>query len=160
VTADYGSMTLLDDISGTPAESLQYGIEAANVRGVFVNGTGVSAFVTDGSGKVGPINYVSDATIDTQAKATNYATNVLAGYAVPIRGQLRRESWLPTLDIHPGSSLFLTDARLGIVNVGRIITNLSKTFEGGKLETWVVAFGGNPPSVSTLIRKLTAQPRS
>jgi hypothetical protein len=56
--------------------------------------------------------------------------------------------------------LILTDARIGLAGVGRIITSISRTFLGGFQEDWVVAFGGTPPSFARLVRKLTVQPRS
>jgi len=172
VTAEYTALTLIDAfptglLPGRPvgmSENLIYGVDSTAARGVFVQGSGVSASAYDGSGKMGPVSYVTDNSITTTAQAQTAATALLAQYASPVRGQVSRIAWSDpgsgVYSYRPGSSVLITDARAGMTGTGRIIMQIAKTFLGGGLETWVISFGGRRPSMSQLVRRVSQNPRN
>jgi hypothetical protein len=165
VTAEYGALTFVDTpaasaVGGMVTEPLTYGVEAAGARAVFVQGTGVSALVQDGSGKIGPVSFVTEESITTTAAATNYARAKLAEYRVPVRGTVGQQAFNDPGSIHPGSSVIITDARAGMTGTGRIILSIRKGYLPGALQSWTVAFGGTQPTLTELTRKLALNPRS
>ncbi len=159
-TAHFNAITLDDDpplSASPPAENLKYGIDASQVRGVIVKGTGVTAFVGDGSGKPGAVALVSDTTITTTAAAQSAGTAYLTQYASQIRGSFEQQDWAPTvLSVQrPGGAVHIGDARVAPVNIDAMITGIDKTWNPSQRENWLVSFGGNPPSVTALTRQLT-----
>lgn len=156
-----------DTAAGTgPAESLSYGIDAAQYHAVLVKGTGVTAFVSDGTGKEGPIATLNDASITTVAQAQAAGLFYLNGYSQTARGSFERQDRAPqgigggTPYGKPGGGVFVTDTRLGLSAVYFTVKSVQKTFNPSQRENWTLAFGGLPPSVASLARQLTRDTRS
>lgn len=161
---DYTDLTVTDTTAGVVvADGLKHETEVGEiVRGVYVKGlnAGVSGYMGDGSGKPGRIAYVSDDTIDTAAKLLDAQQTYLADFTATAGGSFDLSDWTPSSStIHPGSSLFLTDAATGATGTYRI-ASIGKTFNPSGRETWAIAYGRARPSLARAIRHLTRAVRS
>jgi hypothetical protein len=145
-----------------PGENTTYGIDASQVRQVVVKGTGVTATVSDGSGKPGATAVLVDATITTIAAAQQAGSGYLRQYASAIRGQ-----WTYTDYDGGGNGIHafqtfggIADARLGLTGTNQQVSAIARSnFHGGgssnNKEDDTFSFGGRPPSVTALTRQLT-----
>jgi hypothetical protein len=162
--SDYSGWLANDDTPLNPAEPLTYGIDAAGYRGVIVKGTGVTQYVEDGTGKVGPIGLLTDSTITTAAQALAAGLAFLAGYASPVRGTVGYTDVNLTTygmtNAHPGSSIQILDTRVGLATVAFTVSSIAKTFNPSGRENWVVGYGGVAPSAMALMRRLTQSVRA
>lgn len=154
---DYATLTINDAPAGpVQAEPLDYGVDAAAVvRGVVVQGTGVQATVTDGTGLPGVYVSITDTKALTVARCQSIGYAYLSQFASGIRGILGLEDIIPPLDVHAGSEAVITDARVGLAAVTLRIAQIDKTFNDSDRDDWRVSFGGPRPSGAALIRRLT-----
>jgi len=159
--ADSVTITVDNDppVNG-PGENTTYGIDASQVRQVVVKGTGVTATVSDGTGKPGATAVLVDSTITTLAAAQQAGAGYLRQYASAIRGQFTYTDYLGgVVGIH-AFQLFagIADARLGLIGTTQQVSALARSnfhTGGGLKEDVVFSFGGKPPSVTQLTRQLT-----
>jgi hypothetical protein len=157
VPADFVTETVVDTAASTTnSADLKYAWDAIGaVRGVVVVGTGISLYVTDGTGKMGPIASLSDTTITTAAQAQSAAAAYLTGFVATIRGSYSQTDRVPVRTTHPGGRVTITDAAVGLSSNSFRVMQIDKTFNGSTRENWTVTFGGLPPSGATLLRRLT-----
>lgn len=155
--ADYTNLTVTDtSVGAIVAEGLSYATDSGGiVRGVVVKGTGVTATVTDGSGKLGPFRTLEDTTITTVAAATAAGASYLATFQQTIRGDFDLLDHSPVTTIHTGSFVLITDARAELAGEYRRIMAIRKRYHGTGRQDWTVSFGGLPPSGAALMRRLT-----
>lgn len=141
--------------------NLQYQVDASGVvRSVLVKGTGVSALITDGTGKAGLRAVIEDTTITSADAATQAGVVYLQSYRTGARGSFRLEGpavgtsgafWTPASVVI--KKLALTDDLTGATGTYRIY-QLEYVFYGSQADV-TVAFGGFPPDVAALLRRLT-----
>jgi hypothetical protein len=155
---DYTTLTVTDTTAGfTNAEPLEHGVEPGDathevyIIGFNAAGTG---WVSDGTGLRGKQAVITplSAPNDEVGKRRTAASFFLSGTQI-VRGSLELTDFTPPATVHAGSLLALTDAATGATATYRIYT-IRKTFTGTR-QNWVVSYGGNPPSATALMRKLT-----
>lgn len=158
---DYATFTVVDTpASGTVAEGLTYSVDGSVPRSVMVVGTGIVYVQPDGSGALGQVAVIEDSTITTRTAAQAAAAGYLTSFAEQTRGTFRRIAMSPPAGVQAGSILALTDARAALNGAQFRIMQIDKEFLPGNLESWTVAFGGLPPSVTRYLRRLTRSTRS
>lgn len=155
--ADYTDLTVNDVASGTyVASNLQWIVAPGEVvRSVYVQGApGVAAWFNDGTGIFGPQETISDPTATEVSRLTKTATDYLAAQAALVRGTLTLEGYVPTVGtIHPGSSLIITDANLGLAAASYQIFRITKTFRAGGRQDWRIDFGNSRPTYVQRVQK-------
>lgn len=158
---DYASFTVTDTIAGTfVAADVRPTVDGTGiVRGVYVVGGNAAAtlLVPDGSGVPGEIAILTDSTLTTAADAEAAGLAYLADKSATYRGQYTVEVGQSQLsgNIRAGSATGIIDNQVGSYS-GIRIGSIQKTFSGGGAqETWVVTFGGLPPSFVSKVRRLT-----
>lgn len=161
----YESWVVNDDSTafGLQGEPTMYGFDAATVRSVFVRGTAVTAYVTDGSGKPGPTAYLADTSLTTADACIAAGTAYLAAYGTVIRGSITytdRADWAGGEGSHPGSSVTITDTRLGLSSSVQKVAQFDRAFRHSGRQDWVVSFGSRRPSMVQQVRRLTRGTRS
>jgi hypothetical protein len=144
-----------DSPSTSNGEDTTYGIDAAQYRGVFVKGTGVTAFVPSGAGKEGPIAFLNDTNITTLAVAIQAGISYLVPYTTQARGTYALRDKAPAVNSIPGGKVTITDTRLGLSATVFAVSAVMRTFNASQREDWIVAFGGLAPSMTGLARQLT-----
>jgi hypothetical protein len=122
---------------------------------VIVKGTGVTVFVSDGTGKEGPVANLVDTTITTAAAAAVAGRNYLAPYLTQARGSYVLSDRAPSTQSYPGGFVTISDARLGLSTVDFAVGSVTRTFNPSQRENWTVTFGGQAPSAAGLMRQLT-----
>jgi hypothetical protein len=127
-----------------------------------VRGTGVSAIVSDGTGKAGPTAVLDDSTLTTVDAAQAAGQAYLAQYASSARASFSlTDTNILTANLAHAFALGvdITDARVGLSAASDDtfrVTNLARSnFSGDGDEDVTFSFGGNPPSVTALTRQLT-----
>lgn len=158
--SDWNTLTIIDtSASAIVAEGLSHDVDAAAiVRGVYITGGNAAGtgLVSDGTGKLGPIAELSDSTILTASALQVAGQAYLNSFAAGERGSFSLTDHTPDLAVHGGSSVSVGDARLGaaVSPVGGRIAQIKKTFQPVR-QTWVVSYGGLPPSLTRALRRLT-----
>lgn len=160
---DYTTLTIDDTPSGSiRAEGLNHEVDAAGiVRAVYITGGNAlgTGLVTDGTGKPGPVASFSDSTILTADALAQAGQNFLAQYAVGSRGSFNLIDHTPTVTVHAGGAVTITDARAGLAAQSFYIMSIRKTFNAVR-QTWSISYGGLPPSAMRLTRRLTRAVRA
>jgi hypothetical protein len=160
---DYANATVTDTVVGAnAADTLEHETDATQiVRAVFVKGANAAGtgYLSDGSGKPGRTAYVEDSTIDTAAKLRDSQLALLDESVIATRGSFDLVDWTPTAGVRPGSLAVLTDAQANATGTYRIYQITKRFLKSGR-ETWSITYGGLPPSVNRLIRRLTRATRS
>lgn len=143
-------------------ESLTYTIDVSPVvRAVWVQGTGVAGWVTDGTGLPGASSYLADADVTTEAQRLARGSGYLATLAPTVRGSVEmviEATMTGTLRRHhAGSTISLTSASVGFPagTLQSVVGTLDIEFTGGKTEQHTITFGGVAPSSMALVRRLT-----
>lgn len=153
-TIDYADVTI--PAGAVRAERLVHSVEAASARAVIVVGTGVTAFVSDGTGLAGPAVRLDDTTITTATAARAAGIAYLAQYAAGTRGNYERQDHIPTANVHPGSIVNITNTQIGIApGTPYRIGSITKSFNPSGRENWKITYGLLPPSLTRLIRRFT-----
>jgi hypothetical protein len=152
---DYVGITASGDVGGSGY--IEYGIDAAQVRSIYIKGTGIAGLVTDGTNRPGPVAYVEDATITTVAQRDAAAKGYLAGFAVSARGRYTTTALSPApIYAHPGTNIDISASVLGISASTRFfVTGITRTWVSGTRGDVVYFFGGADPSLARLTRQLT-----
>jgi hypothetical protein len=161
VIYDGGTFTIVDAIGSTMAEGLSYDVTAASIRGVYIKGTNAagSVLLTDGSGILGPIAYVTSDSSDSAPEALQIATDYLNRARTGVTGSFREEGLAFAGVLKPDGLLTLTDARVGLSAVPYWFGPITRTYPGGILINHELSFGGPPPSGAALLRQLTRDTR-
>lgn len=157
---DYTTLTITNTAAGTRATAgIDYEVHPADiVHEVYVNGASAAAsgWFGDGTGIVGRQAYISDSTVTTEQQARNVATAYLLEQQSNVRGSFKLDDFNPTLTIHAGSLVSITDASLGLSAQTFIIQQIRKAFyERTNRQEWEVSFGGRRPSAMGELRNLT-----
>ena len=146
--SDYADLTVTDTSASalTSAQLLHVMDGGSVVRGVQVNGGNAAGtgYVSDGSGIPGRTSVVTDATLLTAAAKLAAANDAIAQAVVTPRGSFLLDTYTPT-SVHPGSTLTLTDAGIGVATWYRV-QGITKTFNGDGTQQWTVAYGNPAPS--------------
>lgn len=155
---DYTTLTVTDTYAGTTtAEGLDYQREPGDViRGAYVVGAASALFgpYSDGSGKRGKTILITDTNVTTEDQALTRAAGVLALQAPAVKGSFGLSDWTPAATLHAGSILSITDSNTSATGTYRVFA-IDRTFNPSGRENWTVSFGGLPPSVAALTRRLT-----
>lgn len=156
----WGTITVADTAGGNAAADLRYAVDAGSSPvAVDVQGTGISAIVTDGTGDVGDMAVIADATLTTAQRVQSAGLSYLAGVTTQARASLTLETFVPDTTVHPGSLINVTDALLGLTAVAGsgifYMMEIAWTFHGNYLVTWEITMGGSRPSMALLSRRFT-----
>lgn len=165
---DYASLTISDTAGGAVvASSLSWEVDqspGAIVNAVYVQGAAAAStgwVVGDTTtGRREAYTTTTGTTRDALLSAAQAVMGQISGSAG--RGTLTLEDYTPT-NVHPGSQLFITDARMGWAAKGFLVTQIDKRFiPGSAYQDWTVSFidgGGTPtagrPSSMQAIRSTT-----
>ncbi len=168
--ADYATgLQSINTMAGQyQTSSMDFSIDVSgSVRGVYIRGANAagSGLVSDGSGAIGPISYLSDDTSTTAAIRNAIAVDYLSRFALSIRGSFTYDDVATAvLDKGPRPPsywYFGPDGQTFNETIALPIASISKTFyAGGVKERWTVAVGGLPPSMVKQTRRLTRDVRS
>lgn len=148
---DYTNLTINDVYAGTlVASNIQYEVHPGDVvRAVYVTGGNAagSGWVTDGTNIIGEHATINAPSSVAAGHLARIGAEYLASQAALVRGVLTLENYVPTVGtVHPASSITITDANVGLSAITYQIAEITKTFTGGTLQTWEIAFGGRRPS--------------
>lgn len=160
--SDASLITLTDSPGAAqPGENVTYDVTAASQRGVFVKGFNAAGTGTlmDGTGRVGPIAYVSDDTSDSAISLQTIATDYLRRATTGLNGHFALTNITPATYVQPDGILTVTDARLGLAATQFYIGPITRHWPGAALVDMEVSFGGPPPSGAALLRQLTRTQR-
>lgn len=155
---DYTALTVTDTpAAADAAEGLTYDVDATSIpRAVIVTGTGVTVVTPDGSGKVGPVAVLSDATITTAAAATAAGRAYLATTRLGLRGTWRWTDRAAVPAARVGTLVTITDARiLGGSPLIAAVFGIDRSFQPSGREDWTVTYGGLPRSAARILRRWT-----
>lgn len=163
---DWFTMVHVNTSAGAEVtEGLSYAVDAQDVpQGVLVRWvTGVTA-IPNGDRATGPWATL-DSTATTIAGATVDGMAYLGSFRSGLRGSFDRTDFIygnlaQHRNIHAGSMLRLTDARVGLVAHQSKIGQIDKTFNPSGRENWTVHYGGLAPSLVAMIRRLTRNVRN
>lgn len=153
--ADYLGLFIDDSPAGAiVAEDIDHEVDSALVRGVYVVGTGVTLYLSDGTGKPGPTVRLEDANITTVAGAQYAAAFYLAERAAGVRGSLSLFDRAEPTGVRAGSLVTITDARIGLSPGVYAISQIRWTYTGAR-SNMAFTYGALPASAARLIRNLT-----
>lgn len=131
------------------------------VHAVYVQGANAagSGLVTDGTGIIGRVEFLSDNTSDTAAKRDTIGDAYMAQRQATARGKVTQEDQRTIgpqgTEIHAGMFATLTDATVGLSAYSAVIGQIEKSFRGAASEVWTITYGGHPPSAIGTLRKIT-----
>lgn len=151
--SDYATLTITDTGAGAvAAEGIRWEqdhspnaiVNAVYVKGAAAASTGWVVGDTTTGRREG---YATTAGTTAESKQSA-ATTVMSQRSNPAgRGTLTLTSYTPT-NVHPGSQVVITDARVGFSSKVCLITEIRKTFNSGSTQNWTVSFidGGDTPT--------------
>jgi hypothetical protein len=159
IPTDWVTLAIVDTAAGAlRAEGIEDTLDASSVpAAVVVTGApGIQVVVSDGSGDVGQVAQLNDSTLADVSSATIAGIAYLANLAATTRGTIPITAWAPTLDVHAGGRVTVTDARLGFAAVTYQIGSIQRRFLD-TLEDWTITYGGRPPTFTAALRRATLQ---
>lgn len=159
----YADLTINDAPAGPIlGADLSHNVAAIVPHQVYVQGGNAAGtgLVSDGSGIPGPVATFSDSSILAASTRDALGKAYLTDQITTERGSYTVETFVPSTDIHAGSRTTITDAQIGLSGNIFPIAAIRKTFQGANLETWAITYGGLPPSLTRMLRRLTRDIRS
>lgn len=154
---DYATLTVSDTFAGAlAAADLEHTFDGGGrVRQVQVIGGNAagSGIVPDGSGKTGATATITDSSILSSDVRDQRAKAYMADKSLSGRGTFKLNANTIATNVHPGSTLDLTDAETGATGTYPI-GSITKRFHGGR-QDWVITYGGLPASFAAAVRRLT-----
>ena len=154
---DYVDLVVNDTLFTNTSAELEYTLIPADVmRGVFIVGTGLGAYFSDGSGIIGQQAIITDSTVTTAAHAAVVAQGYLGEFAPGLRGRLHLQTFNHgATKYQAGGLLTLTDAMIGLAGATFRIGSIRKRYNSNGTEEWDISFGGLAPSAMNLVRHQT-----
>jgi hypothetical protein len=156
---DYTTEVIVNQATGTVTEGLSYESDMGTTHIVFIKGTGVSGFVSDGSGLPGQIAYLEDTNVTTADQLKSRGNAYLSQFVSGIRGTYDQSDRDATSTTHAGGMVTVTDGRVGLSAVTLRIMTIDKRFHAVR-QDWSIGFGGIEPSFVNAVRRLTRTIRS
>lgn len=155
---DYTDLTIDDSLGAALAStSLNYEVHPGDVvRAVYVTGLNPagSGWVVDGTGIIGQQAVLNNPNSTNADRLAQIGTAYLQSQAPLTRGTVSIQNYAPSVGtVHPGSSVVISDANVGLSAQSYVISTITKTFTKAGKQNWTVAFGGRRPSAMSAIRR-------